>query len=355
MLTQIPFGQDLQGRPAQAWCLRSATGLEAWLLDHGATLARLQVPGADGAMYDAVLGFASLAPYQRIHPYLGAVVGRYANRIRDGRFVQDGHPVLLARNDGAHHLHGGPEGFDRRAWSARAIDEGVSPAIEFTLVSDDGDQGYPGRLEASVLYRLAADALHIDYIARTDRPTPVNLTQHAYFNLSGDADPEALLAQHLRVRASRYLPVDGDLLPTGERRDVTGSPFDLRTGPSIRDALRTDGVQEDRIGFDHCFVLDDGPRSPRLAAALWSPTRARRLRVYTDQPGLQVYTGNFLDGSLVGRDGAPLQRHAGLCLETQRFPDGPNHPDWGDVMLRPGEVYRHSTVLAFDAGGHATD
>lgn len=345
MLTRVPFGHDLDGRPAEAWRLRSASGMEAWFLEHGATLARLQVPGRAGVgdPVDVVLGFDALHGYQRPHPYLGAVIGRYANRIRDGRFVLDGATVQLACNDGANHLHGGPVGFDRRAWVAQPAED----AITFSLHSEDGDQGYPGALEAQVRYSFAPSALRIDYTARTDRPTPANLTQHAYFDL-GD---EGILDLELQLAASRVLPVDAALLPTGEVDAVAGTPFDFRRPVRLRDAIAALASTAARVeGFDHCFVLDGQAGHLREAATLRNPRTALSLTVLTDQPGLQLYTGNFLDGSLVGRRERAYARHAGLCLEAQRFPDGPNHPDWGDCILRPGELYRQVTELRFDYG-----
>jgi aldose 1-epimerase len=345
-LTRVPFGLDRDGRPAEAFVLRHAR-LEAWLLDWGATLARLRVADVHGRWTDVVLGLAAVRDYQQAQPYLGAVVGRHANRIREGRFELDGRLVALDRNDGAHHLHGGPEGFDRRTWMASVLDDGDAPALEFALHSADGDQGYPGALEARVVYRLAEGRLHIDYLAAASAPTPVNLTQHAYFDLSGRSD---IRGQQLRLAASRYLPVDAQLIPTGEIRDVAGSAYDFRAGAVIGERLQSlTAAEPASLGFDHCFVLDGAAGALRTAAELHDPASGRRLRLLTDQPGLQVYTGNFLDGSLRDREGARLQRHAGLCLEPQRFPDGPNHAAFPDAILRPGEVYRQACVLDFPA------
>lgn len=341
-VSRVPFGSDRDGRPAEAIVLRSAC-IEAWLLEWGATLARLRVRNAQGRWADVVLGFGALSDYQQPQPYLGAVVGRHANRIRDGRFELDGREVVLARNDGAHHLHGGPEGFDRRSWSASVLDPGDEPALEFALHSVDGDQGYPGALEARVTYRLHDGRLHIDYLAAASAATPVNLTQHAYFDLSGRGD---VRGQQLRLAASRYLPVDAQLVPTGEVRDVAGTAFDFRAGAVIGERLQALRASEpESPGFDHCFVLDGSAGALRTAAELLDPGSGRRLRLLTDQPGLQVYTGNFLDGRLRDRNGARLQRHAGLCLEPQRFPDGPNQPGFPDPILRPGELYRQACVL----------
>ena len=343
-LSRVSFGTDLDGRPAEAWVLRS-DGLDAWLLDWGATLARLQVTGADGRRADVVLGFDGLRDYQQRQPYLGATVGRHANRIRDGRFDLDGHTYTLSRNDGPHHLHGGSEGFDRRPWTASVMDAGEEPSLEFALHSAAGDQGYPGALEARVTYTLRGRRLHVDYLAAASAPTPVNLTLHAYFDLSGRGD---IRGQQLQLAASRYLPVDAQLIPTGELRDVAGTAFDFRAGAVIGERLHALSAAEPAAdGFDHCFAIDGAPGALRTAAELLDPASGRRMRLLTDQPGLQVYTGNFLDGALRGRDGLPLSRHGGLCLEPQRFPDGPNRSDFPDAILRPGEVYRQSSVLDF--------
>jgi aldose 1-epimerase len=347
-VTRAPFGTDRDGRPAEAIVLRHG-GLEAWLLEWGATLARLRVMDAQGRWADLVLGLRSLADYQQAQPYLGAVVGRHANRIRNGRFRLDGREVALARNDGAHHLHGGPEGFDRRPWTASVLAAGDAPALEFALHSADGDQGYPGALEARVVYRLQDRRLHIDYLAAASAPTPVNLTQHAYFDLSGRGD---IRGQQLRLAASRYLPVDAQLIPTGELRDVAGTAFDFRAGAVIGERLQALHAAEPASpGFDHCFVLDGAAGSLRTAAELLDPASGRRLRLLTDQPGLQVYTGNFLDGRWPDREDRPLRRYAGLCLEPQRFPDGPNQPAFPDAILRPGQVYRQACVLDLPADG----
>jgi aldose 1-epimerase len=346
MLTRVPFGLDLAGRPTQAWRLRSAAGLEAWLLGHGATLARLRLPARDGGIADVVLGFDSLAAYQQPHPYLGAMVGRHANRIRDGRFLLAGQAVQLACNDGPHHLHGGPEGFDRRTWAAHPLAEGDAPAIEFVLHSEDGDQGYPGALAARVRYTLDGASLRIDTAATSDRPTVVNLAQHAYFDLAGSADIRAL---ELQVQASHYLPVDAGRIPTGELRAVQDTPFDWRRAQPIHARLaELARVEPGSIGFDHCYVLDGEAGTLRLAAELTDPASGHRLRLHTDQPGLQVYTGNFLDGTLRGRDGMAYARHAGLCLEAQYFPDGPNHAHFPDPLLTPGDQRRQATVLEFE-------
>lgn len=345
-LTRVPFGVDKDGVDAFAHVLQ-ADGIEAWLIDWGASLVRLRVPDRAGQRADVVLGFEAWRDYQQPHPYLGAIVGRHANRIRDARFPLEGRVHRLLANDGPHHLHGGPRGFDRNLWRAAVLEAGDAPALEFALHSEDGDQGYPGALEARVTYRLERSRLHIDYLAAGTTPTPVNLTQHAYFDLSAG---RGIRGQKLQLAASHYLPVDALLIPTGEVRAVRDSPFDFRAGASINERLEALALSEpESPGFDHCFVLEGGERRLRPAAELSDPHSGRRMGLLTDQPGLQVYTGNFLDGSLVGRSGQRLHRLAGLCLEAQGFPDAPNQPRFPDAILRPGQVYRQSTVFEFSA------
>lgn len=345
-LTRVAFGRHGDGAEAYAFRLRTDI-LEAWFIEWGASLVRLRTPDRTGAPGDVVLGFDSWHDYQQPHPYLGAVVGRHANRIRDARLPLDGRVVRLAANDGPHHLHGGPSGLDRREWRAAVLDEGRSPAIEFAVRSEDGDQGYPGALEARVVYRLDGERLHVDYLAASTAPTPVNLTQHAYFDLSGSGD---IRGHRLQVAAGHYLPVDSGLIPTGELRAVEGTPFDFRAGAGLGERLQALAASEPEApGFDHCFVLQGRAGRLRPALRLSDPGSGRSLHLLTDQPGLQLYTGNFLDGSLVGRDGQALQRHSGVCLEAQGFPDAPNQPRFPDAILRPGEVYRQSTVLEFSA------
>lgn len=345
-LNLVEFGQHADGSAAFAFRLRSAS-LDAWFIERGASLVRLRAPDRSGVPGDVVLGFDAWHGYQQSHPYLGAVVGRHANRIRDARFPLDGRIVRLAPNDGSHHLHGGPTGLDRRDWRASVLDDGDSPAIEFAVHSEDGDQGYPGALEARVCYRLDGARLQIDYLAASTAPTPVNLTQHAYLDLSGNGD---IRGHQLQLAADRYLPVDAGLIPTGELRPVDGTPFDFRGGASIGERLQAlASAEPESPGFDHCFVLQGSAGRMRPALRLSDPASGRSLRLLTDQPGLQLYTGNFLDGSLLGRGGRALQRHAGVCLEAQGFPDAPNQPRFPDAILRPGAVYRQSTVLEFSA------
>ena len=324
---------------AELFQLRNARGSEATFTSRGAALARLRVSGAD-----LVLGFPDPARYDAPHPYLGVIAGRYANRIARGRFALDCRSYTLACNDGRHHLHGGDEGLSTRPWRA----ERIGDALRFHVASPDGDQGYPGALAAEVTYTLSDDdALAIELRARSDRATIVNLASHAYWNLAdGGASP--VLEHELWLAADAYLPVDPEGIPTGELRAVRGTPFDFtraaRIGARIADADRL----ERRGGYDHCFALRGS--GLRRVARLFDPSSGRALEVETTQPGLQLYTGNFLDGSLAGHGGAVYRRFHGLCLETQAFPDSPNHPQFPSARLDAGAEYAHTTVYRIESG-----
>jgi aldose 1-epimerase len=309
----------------QVFTLESA-GVRARILDYGATLMSLEIPDAQGRFADVVLGFDDPERYRGRHPYFGSIVGRYANRIAFGRFDIDGVRCRLACNDGRHHLHGGNAGFDRALWQGRQ----ESRRVVLAYRARDGEEGYPGNLDASVTYSVGDHGLRIEYRATTDRPTVVNLTSHAYFNLAGRG---AITAHEVRIPARRYVAVDDERIPTGELVPVAGSVFDLN-------ALAPLGERS----FDHCFVLDDAAQ-----AELADPASGRRLRLRTSQPGLQLYTGNLLDGTIEGKGGRRYERHAALCIEPQHFPDSPNRPDFPGVILRPGQTYSHYAEYSFAA------
>lgn len=333
------FGTLPGGSPVQLYTLTNAHGLVAKLTDWGATLTALQVPDRAGRPADVVLGFDRLEPYLEGHPYFGSTVGRVANRIAHARFSLDGRGVQLARNDGEHHLHGGPVGFDRVLWQSEALDG----AVRFSHVSPDGDQGYPGRLAVSVTVRLTDDdALVFEYQATTDRPTPVSLTNHAWFNLAGRGD---ILGHILWLAADAYTPTGADLIPTGELRSVTGTPLDFTRPAAIGARLAELGGEP--AGYDHNFVVRGGGKGLVLAARVQDPASGLVLEVSTTEPGLQLYTGNHLDGTMTGKGGVVYQRHAGLCLEAQGFPDAVNHPGFPSVVLRPGQTSRQTTVFRF--------
>jgi aldose 1-epimerase len=342
-----PFGATPRGF-ARRFTLENAAGLRAELTDYGAALVSLRSPDRHGRPGDVVLGFDSAAEYAG-HPFfLGATVGRFANRIAGGRFCLDGTTHQLGLNDGPPaargHLHGGAQGFHTRLWEAEAVEVVAGTACRFRRRSPDGEEGYPGNLEVAVTYALAADTndLRLDYEATTDRATPINLTHHSYFNLRGSGD---VLGHRLRIQADRITPVGPALLPLGGFAAVAGTPFDFTAPRAIGERLHADDRQL-RVagGYDHNFVLTGRCAAPTAAAWLHDPASGRTLEVLTTEPGLQFYSGNFLDGSWPGKGGRPHGKHAGLCLEPQHFPDSPNRPDFPVTILRPGQIFRSTTI-----------
>ncbi|WP_202232235.1 aldose epimerase family protein [Actinacidiphila reveromycinica] len=351
-LRRSPFGTAPGGDAVGCWTLDSGAGVRAEVLDYGATLRALSVPDAAGRAGDVVLGLPSLADYTAEHPYLGAVVGRYANRIAHGRFTLDGREHQVPVNDRGHALHGGPDGFHRRVWRAAPADDNgpASAALRLTLHSPDGDMGFPGALDVEVVYRLTpAGTLSIDYRARSDRATHVNLTNHAYFNLAGAGSGD-VLGHTLRLHAAGYLPVTAQAVPLGPVEPTAGTAFDFGRPRAIGERIgEPDRQLTDAGGYDHCWVLDaaDPAGQPRPAARLSDPGSGRCLEVWTTEPGIQVYTGNALDGSLAGPAGRPYTRHGAVCLETQHYPDAPNRPGYPATVLRPGAFYRSRTEFRF--------
>jgi aldose 1-epimerase len=344
MSVQIETFGALEGESLLQATLRNAAGGAATILNFGAILHSWTVPGGGGAPVELTVGGARPAGYVRANPaYFGAVCGRVANRIARGRFTLDGRTHALARNNGPNHLHGGLRGFDRRVWTLDPPDA-AGASVRLRLHSPDGEEGYPGALEVGVTCTLSDDhRLRIDYTAHADAATPVNLTQHAYFNLSGGRTPD-ILGHRLTLRSGRYLPTDADDLVTGGILPVDGTAFDFRAGAALDGAKR--GRPE---GYDHCFALD--PRgADEPCARLEDPASGRVLEMRTTEPGLHVYTGRHLAG-VPGRDGAPLPRHAGIALEAEHFPDAVNQPSFPSVILRPGEVYRQTTDYRVLAAG----
>lgn len=348
-VTARGFGQLPDGRPVTEYSLSSGSGIRVSVLDFGGIIRTLEVPDREGNLADVVLGFDSLEPYTARHPYFGAIVGRYAGRIANGRFTIDETGITLATNNGGNHLHGGVEGFDRVLWSASVSED---PArLVLTHTSPDGHEGYPGALSVQVTYELTDDALRIEYAATTDRATIINLTQHSYFNLAGHSSGD-VLEHGLQVRADSILELDGASIPTGRRLPATNTPFDFRQAKPIgRDIDASHPQLALAEGYDHTFVLADEDREP--AVVLTEPVSGRRLEVYTTQPGVQVYTSNYLDGSITGKGGQVYRKHAGIALETQHFPDSPNHPDFPSTLLRPGQTFESRTVYRFPAPGNA--
>ncbi|MCC6626811.1 MAG: galactose mutarotase [Chloroflexi bacterium] len=340
------FGATDDGVTIDEYTLTSARGLTARVMTYGGILVGLEAPDRDGRLADVTLGFDTLAPYLAGHPYFGALVGRFANRIAGGVFSLDGTPYQLAANNDPNHLHGGARGFDKRVWSAEPIGASDVPGVTLRFRSPDGDEGYPGTLDVAVTCTLIDAALRLDYTATTDRATVLNLSNHTYFNLAGGGD---ILGHEVTLHAARFLPVDATLIPTGELRPVRGTPMDFTTPTAIGARLPSadEQVQRAHGGYDHCWVLDAGGSALALAARVREPVSGRVLEVWTTQPGVQFYTGNFLDGSLTGRDGRAYGRHAGFCLETQHFPDSPNQSTFPSTILRPGDTYRQTTEFRF--------
>jgi aldose 1-epimerase len=343
------FGATAEGVPVDVYTLTNASGMEVRAITYGGIILSLRVPDRAGALGDVVLGYDTLDGYQKASPYFGAIIGRYGNRIAKGRFTLDGKQYTLAVNNEPNALHGGKKGFDKVVWRAESFKKPEGVGVVFSYTSPDGEEGYPGKLEASVTYTLSdANSLTFEYHAVTDKATPVNLTQHSYFNLAGDGGGD-ILGHELTIKARRFTPVDKTLIPTGELRSVTGTPFDFTTPHTIGERI---GADDEQIrfgpGYDHNWVLDREPGdSLQLAARVYEPTSGRVMEVSTVEPGLQFYTGNFLDGTITGKAGHVYRHRTGICLETQHYPDSPNKPDFPSTILKPGEEYRTRTVYAF--------
>jgi aldose 1-epimerase len=341
-VTKQPFGKLADGTPVDIYTLGGAT-LEARIITYGGILQSLKVPDRSGKSQDVVLGFDSVDGYvANSGPFIGALIGRYANRIAHGQFKLDGQLYTLPKNDGDNTLHGGSRGFDKLVWKAKPIENGV----QLTHVSSDGDQGFPGTLTAVVEYTLVGNTLHIDYSATADKDTVVNLTNHSYFNLAGQGNGD-ILSDQLKINASHFTPVNTNLIPTGIE-PVGATPFDFRTLTVIGLRINEDNEQlRNAKGYDHNWVLDAPKGQLAEAAEIYEPASGRVLSVWTTQPGIQFYTGNFLDGSITGKQGKVYIRRAALCLETQHFPDSPNQPDFPTTELKPGQRYHQVTEFKF--------
>jgi aldose 1-epimerase len=334
------FGQLPDGTGVDLYTLTNAHGLVAKVTNYGTIITELHVPDRHGQAGDVVLGFDNLDQYLKGHPCFGCTVGRVANRIAKGRFTLDGKTYTLAINNGPNHLHGGLKGFDKARWQAEPQ---AGAAVKFTRTSIDGEEGYPGALAVDVTMSLTeSNELRLDYTATTDRPTPVNLTNHSYFNLAGEGD---VLAHELMIAADHYTPADSALIPTGEIKPVKGTPLDFTKPQPI--GSRFAQLHADPVGYDHNFVLNSGGKRLALAARVYEPKSGRVMEVHTTEPGVQLYTANFLNGSLTGKRGVVYRRHAGFCLETQHFPDSVNQPKFPSVILRPDQVYRQTTTHKF--------
>jgi aldose 1-epimerase len=343
-VTRASFGKSSDGKLVEVFTFSNRNGVEVRAITYGAIITSVRVPDRSGTPGDVVLGFDSLDGYLKGHPYFGAIVGRYGNRIAGGTFTLDGRTYTLATNNGPNHLHGGKVGFDKVVWTAEPAPGGAG--VVFTHTSADGDEGYPGTLKARVSYTLTdRNELVVEYHATSDKATPLNLTQHSYFNLAGTGD---ILGHELTIHADGYTPVDSTLIPTGELAPVAGTPLDFRN-PTVVGA-RIDQPHEQLKfggGYDHNFALNGPAGTLRPAARLTEGKSGRTLDVSTTEPGLQFYSGNFLDGTLTGKGGRVYQRRAGLCLETQHYPDSPNTLSFPSTILRPGKAYQSKTVFAF--------
>ena len=351
-LTPGHSGPQVVHDPDAQFNLKNAHGMEVRLASYGARVTSIKVPDRNGVMTDIVLGFDTVEPYRSSvkKPYLGVTLGRYAGRIANGRFTLDGVEHLLAKNNGPNHNHGGVTGFDKVVWNAKQLRNGVQ--LDYT--SPDGEEGYPGTLKARVTYTLTdAHELIIDYRATTDRATPVNLSNHTYFNLAGEGS-DTVLDHELMIDAEEMLTIDKTSVPTGKITSVAGTPFDFRhSKPVGRDINQTNEQLARGSGYDHTFVLNPKKGAKKPAASLYEKTSGRKIQVFTDQPGLQLYTANFLDGSLNGKSGKPYLKRSSLCLETQHFPDSPNQSQFPNTILRPGETYQTRTIYQFSVSNTA--
>jgi aldose 1-epimerase len=344
------FGKTGDGRPVDLYTLTNSQGMEVRAMTYGGIIVSLRVPDKTGKFDDVVLGHDSLDGYLVNPPYFGVIVGRYANRIGNATFTLDGVKYTLAKNNGPNSLHGGVNGFNKQVWEAKTIKDPTGVGVTFSYTSKDGEEGYPGNLKVEVTYVLTDEnQLVIDYEATTDKATPLNLSQHSYFNLAGEGSGD-ILGHHLTLNADRFTPVDKTLIPTGEIRSVQGTPLDFTKSTAIGARINDD---YDQLvvgrGYDHNFVINRKDDSPTLAARVHEPTSGRVLEVFTTEPAVQFYSGNFLDGTITGKHGHVYKQRNGFCLETQHYPDSPNHPDFPSTILRPGATFHSQTIFKFSA------
>ena len=344
------FGQTPDGQKVKLYTLTNSNGLKARITTYGAIVVSLEVPDRNGKLDDITLGYDDLSGYIKNNPYFGVIAGRYANRIAKGRFTLDGTTYQLATNNGENHLHGGVKGFDKVVWDAESFEQDDAVGVKLTYLSKDGEEGYPGNLNCSVTYTLTNDdELKISYEAQTDKATPVNLTHHSYFNLAGQGNGD-ILGHKLMINADRFTPIDKGLIPPGELQSVKGTPMDFTKPRAIGARINDDFEQlKFGLGYDHNWVLNKKGNELTLAARVYEPTSGRVLEIYTTEPGIQFYSGNFLDGTITGKQGKVYKHRYGFCLETQHYPDSPNKPSFPSVILLPGQIYQTTTIHKFSA------
>lgn len=344
------YGSTPDGQQVDVYTLTNAHGVEVQIINFGGIITSIGVPDRNGNIADVALGFDNLQGYLENKPYFGAIIGRYANRIANGKFVLDGKEYTLAKNNGSNSLHGGIRGFNKVIWTAEPFQEKRGMGVHLSYLSKDGEEGYPGNLKVRITYTLTdKNELVIDYEATTDKATPINLTNHSYFNLAGEGNGD-VLAHELQLNAEKFTPIDQNLIPTGEIEPVKGTPLDFTQTTAI--GARINDRNEQLViahGYDHNFVVKRNHDGLQLAARVHEPKSGRVLEVYTTQPGIQLYTGNFLDGTVVGKHGHAYKQREAFCLETQHYPDSPNHPSFPTTILRPGKPFHSQTVFKFSA------
>src|SRR5689334_9806636 len=350
-ITHKPFGKTTDGQSVDLYTLRNRRGMEARITNYGGIVVSLTTPDRNGKMADVVLGYNDLDTYMKPpFPYFGAIIGRYGNRIAKGRFTLNGVEYKLAVNNGENSLHGGLKGFDIQVWTASERNTAAGPALVLSYLSKDGEEGYPGNLRVTVVYTLTNNnELRIDYTATTDKDIVLNLTHHSYFNLAGEGNGD-ILQHNLVLRADSFIPTDAESIPTGEIRNVAGTPFDFRKANTIGERINNDDEQlKFGNGYDHTWVIDGPMGKLRPAAVVYERTSGCEMKVWTTEPGVQFYTGNFLDAAIIGKSGKPYPRRSGFCLETQHYPDSPNEPKFPTTTLRKGATYHSTTIYRFSA------
>ena len=349
-ISDKPFGKTSDGTEVQLYTMKNETGMTVSITNYGGIVTSIIVPDRDGKPGDVVCGYDKVEDYIAGSPYFGCITGRYANRIAKGKFTLDGKEYTLATNNDPNHLHGGDVGFDKRVWEATSVKDGDSVQLILNYSSPDGEEGYPGKLDCKVTYRLPKNenALHIEYEASTDKATPINLTNHSYFNLAGHGSGTHL-EHEIAINADRYTPTDSTAIPTGELAPVEGTPFDFRTSHKIGERINADHEQiKFGLGYDHNWVINQAnPGELTVAAHVYEPNSGRTLETHTTEPGIQFYTGNFLDGSNVGKGGKVYKHRYAFCLETQHHPDSPNQKNFPSCILKPGEKYSHTCIYKF--------